>query len=275
MVQYSLSTLIYVTGSVVLYQTMRFVAAWRCGGAEAAGHMGLAVSLVQSLAVLFVPVLGSLHARMGQLHGEGRPDAIRDLLARSLVATGLLLVPCMVFLAQNTRSIFEAWLGAAVPADVIGVLTGTSQLMLLGQGAYVLSLPCYYALLGTGEHRVFGLGMLATAVANALLGWWAAGSFPRLETLGLVFGVLTAALAAGVTFPAALRRFPVPLAGLLLRGLGVPLLAVLPGVLGVAWRPRLGLPIMDLVLDAGLFTLLAVPGLELARRRLLRGGAGG
>jgi hypothetical protein len=101
----------------------------------------------------------------------------------------------------------------------------------------------------------------------------AAGLLPRIETLGFVSGVLSLGLSVLVTFPVALRSFPVPVARLLGRCLGVPLLALLPGVAGVAWRPRLGQPIMDLVLDAALFALLAAPGLELARRRYLRGAA--
>jgi O-antigen/teichoic acid export membrane protein len=273
MIRYSLSTLVYTMGTVVLYQTMRFVASWRCGGAEAAGYMGLAVTLVQSLGVVFVPVVNPLLSRSAQLHAEGRPEAIRDLLGRSLVATGLLLVPCLAFLAQSTPAVLEAWLGSSVGGEPLAQIGRTVRLMLIGQGAYVLSLPCYYVLLGTGEHRIFGVGMLIAALSNAALGFGAAGLFPRIETLGLVFGACTLALSAAAILPAALRGLSVPLGPALRGGLLVPLLAVSPGIAGVGWRPRLGLPIMDLVLDAILFTLLAAPGLELARRRLLGGGS--
>jgi O-antigen/teichoic acid export membrane protein len=273
MVRHSLSTLVFSMGTVILYQTMKLVAAWRCGGAEAAGHMGLAVSIVQSLGVLFFPGLHALLSRITQLHGEGRPEAIRELLERSLIATGLLVIPSVAFLIQDAELLFQAWLGSTVPPEAIAPLGDTSRLLLVGQGAYVLTLPCYYALLGTGRHVLFGVAMLAIVVANAIFGWVAAGLLPRIETLGFVSGVLSLGLSALVTFPVALRRFPVPVARLLGRCLGVPLLALLPGVAGVAWRPRLGPPIMDLVLDAALFAVLAAPGLELARRRYLRGAA--
>jgi hypothetical protein len=110
--------------------------------------------------------------------------------------------------------------------------------------------------------------MVVIALLNTGLGWLATGFSPRIETLGAVYGVLMLALAAGVTAPAGLRRFPLPLLRLFVRAFCVPLAAALPGAAALAWRPRGGSPpLVELALDGVLFVLLALPGLELARRR--------
>jgi O-antigen/teichoic acid export membrane protein len=269
MVRYSLSTLLFTGGSVALYQCMRLVASWRCGGPEAAGMIGLAISVVQVLSVVFMPLLGVLLSRAGQLHGEGRVGDVAALLARALSATGLVVVPLVVFLALAADGIFEAWIGPAVGPAAVSQLAATARLMLIGQGAYVLALPCYYSLLGVGEHRLFGLGMLGVGVLNAALGWWAAGWVPRIETLGLVFGVLLALLAGGVVLPAALSRFSLRPGPLLARATLLPLAVATPGALAIQWRPRLGRAIPDLILDAVVFALLCLPGVALGGRGLL------
>ncbi len=267
MIGYSLSTILYTAGAVVLYQTMKFLAALRCGGPEAAGQMGLAISLAQTISVVFTPAVGVLHSRVGQLHGEGRLAEVSGLLERAFLVLGLLLVPSVVFLVVDTPAIFGAWLGGAVDASALTQLAATTRLLFVGHGFYIAALPFYYALLGVGEHRVFGLGMLAIAVLNTALGWLAAGVSPRIETLGAVYGLLMLGLVAFVTAPAGLRRFPLPLRRLFLRAFCAPLAAALPGAALVVWRPRLGSALLDLAIDAALFVVLCAPGLELARRR--------
>lgn len=269
LIGYGLSTLTYSFGTVVLYQTMKFVAAWRCGGAEAAGHVGLAVSIVQTLGALILPFVATLHARFGQLHGEGRSEEIRGLFERSLAVTAFLVVPATLFLIADATEIFTAWVGGVVPGPIVGQLGRTTRLMLLGQGAYLLALPCYYALLGVGRHRVFGLSMLVAALANAALGLVATTFDPRIEVLGAVFAGVVALLSLGVTVPAALRRFPIPARRLLWGTLGGPAAAALPGLLAVSFTRPSGRPLLDLAIDAALFGVLTAPGLELARRRYL------
>ncbi len=267
MIGYSVSSMLYTAGGVVLYQTMKFIAALRCGGPEAAGHMGLAISLAQTISVVFTPAVGVLHSRVSQLHGEGRLDQVSPLLERTFLGLGLLLVPVVVFLLVDTHAIFRAWVGGSVAEDTLSELAATTRLLFIGHGFYVAALPFYYALLGVGQHRVFGAGMLVMALLNTALGLLAASISPRIETLAAVYGLLMLALAAGVTAPAGLRRFPLPLRRLVPRALVVPLAAALPGAALVAWRPRLGTPLLDLAVDAALFALPTLPSLELARRQ--------
>jgi O-antigen/teichoic acid export membrane protein len=232
--------------------------------------MGLAVSIVHTLGTVILPLVVTLHARFGQLYGEGRGEEARALFERGLVVTALLVVPATLFLAVDARAIFDAWVGGAVTPAVVAELGRTTQWMLLGQGAYLVALPCYYALLGAGQHRAFGIAMLGAAFANAGIGFLATGFDPRIEVLGAVFGVVVGVLSLGVTFPLALRRLPIPIGRLLRRLLLVPLAASLPGLLALAWtRPR-GNALLDLGLDAALFALLTAPGLEWARRRILQ-----
>jgi O-antigen/teichoic acid export membrane protein len=267
MIGYSLSTILYMAGSVVLYQTMKFLAALRCGGPEAAGHMGLAISLAQTVSVVFTPAVGVLHSRVGQLHGERRLDQVPPLLERAYLGLGLLLVPSIVFLVIDAPAIFAAWVGGSVSAETLAALSSTTRLLFVGHGFYIAALPFYYALLGIGQHRVFGVGMLAIAALNTALGWLVAGALPRIEALAAVYGVLMLALAGGVTGPAGLRRFPLSLGRLFTRALCAPLAAAVPGALALVLHPRLGHPLLDLGLDVVLFVGLCLPGLELARRR--------
>jgi O-antigen/teichoic acid export membrane protein len=274
LVGFGLSTLVFVLGTVVLYQTMKFVAAWRCGGAEAAGRMGLAVSIVHTVGTLVTPLVVTLHARFGQLHGEGRRDDARVLLERGLVVTALLVVPGTVFLMADAREVFDAWVGGAVAPEVVSELARTTRWMLLGQGLYLMALPGYSALVGAGQHRAFGITMLVAAAANAGLGFLVTGFQARIEALGAVFGLVVGVLSLGVTFPLALRRLPIPLGRLVGRVLLVPLAIALPGVAAVWWNAPRGHPVLDLVSDALLFGLLTAPGWEWARRRIVQPGPG-
>jgi O-antigen/teichoic acid export membrane protein len=268
MLHYSASTVMFTSGSVVLYQSMKFVASWRCGGAEAAGHMGLAISIVQTLAVVFPALLGVLLSRVGQLHGEGRIGEVPKLISRVMCLNGLLAVPAVVFIALRANLIFALWVGRAVGPSVVNELATTTRLMLLGQGAYILSLPCYYSLLGVGEHKIFGIGMLVAGIANVAVSWLTTGLAPRIEMLGAVFGIVMTILTFSITLPATLRRFSLRLLPILGRALLAPMAAVAPGAAAVLLRPRLGLPVPDLALDALAFGVLSAPGIELARRRL-------
>jgi O-antigen/teichoic acid export membrane protein len=230
--------------------------------------MGLAISLAQTLSVVFGPGVTALMARVGQLKGETRLGEVPALLERVFTVLGLLLVPSVVFLWVGVHSILEVWVGGELPDAAIARVGATTQLLLLGHGFYIAALPFYYAMLGVGEHRAFGIGMLLVAVVNSVTSWFVAGAQPRLETLAMVYSVSMLALVALVTLPAGLRRFPLSLPRLLVRAVAVPLLASLLPAAVVLLRPRFGSPLADLAADALLFSALCVPGLELARRRL-------
>jgi O-antigen/teichoic acid export membrane protein len=274
MLRYSLANFLFVGGNVALYQTMKFMASERCGGVEAAGRMGLVISSVQTLAIVFMPLLGVLHARVGQMNGEGRLGEVPALLERAFRTTGLLVVPSVVFLMLRAPALFEAWVGRSFDAAAIHELGTTARLMLAGQGAYALCLPAYFALLGIGRHRLLGWAMLGTAIANAAGGWLVTASHPGIPALGLVFGVLLFVMAIGVTLPAAARSFSLSIGPLLARGFAAPFLATIPASVAVLWRPRAGGVPLDLAIDAALFGLLVLPGLEWIRRSGERTGAG-
>ncbi len=267
MVSYSLSTVLYTAGTVVLYQTMKLLAARACGGPAAAGHMGLAISVAQVLSVVFTPGVAVLQSRVGQLHGEERIHQVPALLERMLLLLGLALVPSLIFLMLDTRLVFEAWLGGTEATAALDELTTTTRLLLIGHGFYIAALPFYFVLLGVGQHRVFGVGMFVIAVTNTVLGALAASIWPQIEALGVVYSGLMLVLVLFVTGPAALRRFPIQLWRVLWRAAGVPALATLPAVYVVLHRPRFGRPLLDLATDGALFVVLCLPGLELARRR--------
>jgi O-antigen/teichoic acid export membrane protein len=268
MMTYSASTVLYSTGTVVLYQTMKLAASWRCGGTVAAGHMGLTVSLVQVLSVLFIPLAAVLQPRVSDLHARGRGAEIAPLLRRSLASLGLVAVPVLAFLLLEARTVFAAWVGGALAPDVIDRLAATARYMVIGQGLWVVFLPLFYALLGVGEHRVFGLGMLAAGVANAALGWLATAWRPSIEALGAAFAVTLGALVLFVTVPFTLRRFALKARQIAWSSLVLPALAISPAAL-LPLRPRVAEPLLDLALAAGLFALCALPGWLLVRRRLL------
>ena len=269
MMAYSTSTVLYATGMVVLYQTMKFLASWRCGGTVAAGHMGLTVSLVQILSVLFIPLVAVLQTRVSDLVARGKQDELPRLLRRALASTSLVAVPILVFLLIEAHTIFDAWVGRALSPEVVDQLAGTARSMILGQGLYVIFLPFFYALLGVGEHRIFGLGMLVAGVVNAVAGWIATGFQPTIEALGIAFTGTMSALVLFVTLPFALRRFALGLREVVWRSVLLPAASLVPAA-ALPFRPHLSEPLLDLVLAAGLFALCALPGWLLVRRSVRR-----
>jgi len=268
LLRYSLNTAMYTTGTVILYQTMKFLAAWHCGGLAAAGHMGLAVSLVQTLSVVFIPLAAVLQPRISDLHARGRDRELPGLLMNSLGATGLVAVPTVVFLVCEARTVFDAWVGSAVPPEVAALLARTVRFMVAGQGIYVVFLPCFYVLLGMGRHRIFGLGMLAAGVVNTGFGWFATRVAPTIDVLGLVLGCTLAALALLVTLPITLRHFSLGPGPVFRDSILLPLVASIPGALALQWIPRLERPILDLAFAGIVFGVCTLPGWILGRRRL-------
>jgi O-antigen/teichoic acid export membrane protein len=274
MLAYSFSTVLYTAGLALLYQGLKFMASWRAGGLVAAGQVGLVVSLVQTLSVIFVPLAAVLQPRVSQLHASGNDAAIPPLLRASLRACAMLAVPAVAFAILEADTILRAWLGGAVAAPAIDEMARTARWMLIGQGLYAIFLPCFYALLGIGQHRLFGLGMLASGALALALGWWATEANPTLEPLGLAFGISLATLVLLGTTPLALRRFAIgPLEGIV-RPVGVPLLCIAPGLLALGLRPRAHDPLLDLGLALALFAAGALPAWLWFGRRLLGGALG-
>jgi O-antigen/teichoic acid export membrane protein len=265
MVHYSINTVIYIAGTVILYQTSKFIASWRCGGPAAAGYMGLAINLTQVLSVVFIALSAVVQPRVSDLHARGMDREIGRIVRQSLAATGLLAVPLIAFLFSEAAGILNAWVGRAVSPDVVVLVARTVRGMLVGQGLYVVFLPCFYALLGVGEHRVFGVGMVATGVISALLGWGATYLRPVIDVLGIVFGVSLAALVLVVTLPITLRRFSLSATRVLRDALLIPLLVACPGLIAAQYRPRWNEPLLDLALGGVIFGACVLPGWYLAR----------
>ncbi len=271
MLAYSISTILYTSGTVLIFQSLKFVASAQLGGAIAAGQIGIAVALVQGLSVAFVPLATVLQPRVGDLTSSGQVREVPQLLKRSLAAIGLLGVPSVVFLGLEADTVFNAWVGSAVSAEVVDSLAETARWMLLGQGLYAIFLPCFFVVLGLGEHRVFGIGMIITWIATTLLAIVASELRPGISTLGMVCGVGMAILVLGVIVPAALRRFSMGIVDVSWHTLGVPMLVALPGAVGLHFRPTSDQPLLDLALAAGVFGLLTLPGLLIGRHYNARG----
>lgn len=266
MLAYSVNTVLYVTGTVVLYQTLKFVASSRCGGPVAAGHMGLVINVVQILAVGFVPLAAVLQPRFADWSARGRSGELAALLQRALGDMGLLAVPAVTFLALEAPALFRAWIGSALTTEVMELLVVTLRWMLVGQGPYVLFLPCFYALLGMGEHRPFGIGMLCTGILTIVLSYVAASSVPSIHILGMVFGFALAGLVVAVTVPLAMRRFRLRLMELLARCVIRPTLVTSPGAIACFFRPRFDAALLDLAVAAVCFGAPTAIAIALARR---------
>lgn len=270
MIRYSVSTLIYTAGLAILYQVMKFTASWNCGGPVAAGHAGLVVNVAQVVSVLFIPLTGVLHTRVSDLNGRGLGDDIPPLILRALAAMGMAAVPGLVFLGVEADSVFAVWIGSGVSAETVTQLANTLRYMLVGQGLYVVYLPCFYALLGLGEHRVFGVSMLAAGIVNAVVGFFATEMFPELPVLGLVFGLTLSVVTLAATLPATLRRFTIPVGRVVLDPVLLPLAASIPGALAVLSLPQRFDGIGDLAVSALVYGVCTLPGLVLLRRRQMR-----
>jgi len=220
--------------------------------------------------VIFVPLASVLQPRVSQLHASGQDAAIPPLLRGSLRACAMVAMPVVAFALLETDTILRAWVGGAIDEEAIREMAHTARWMLVGQGLYATFLPSFYALLGIGQHRLFGLGMLASGALTIALGWLATEGNPTLEPLGLAFGASVTALVLLGTTPMALARFSIgPIEGIL-RPVALPLLCIAPGVLAVSLRPRSADALLDLGLALTLVALGALPAWAWFARRLLR-----
>jgi hypothetical protein len=272
MIAYSLNTLLYTAGAVVLFQSMKLIASWRCGGAVAAGHMGLVVNLVQVMSVAFLPLAAVLHTRVADLQSRGLGDALPSLVRRSLTGVGFVAIPTVIFLIWETDLVFRAWVGSSLQPETIGELASAARWMLLGQGLYVVSLPGFYALVGVGEHRIFGVGMLATGIVSTVLGWIVGGFSPQISSLGAAFGSSLGVLVVAVTAPATIRRFSLDATHVALNTVLLPVAISIPGLIALALRPRLENSLADLLVAGLCFGLLTLPGLAWGRKRVQTDG---
>jgi O-antigen/teichoic acid export membrane protein len=268
MVEYSLNTLLYTAGAVILFQSMKLIASWRCGGAVAAGHMGLVVSLVQVVSVAFLPLAAVLHTRVADLQSRGLGDTLPSLVRRSLAGVGLVAIPTVVFLIWEADLVFRAWVGSSLQPETIGELASAARWMLLGQGLYVVFLPAFYAMVGVGEHRLFGVAMLGTGLVSAVLGWIVSGYSPQISSLGAAFGSSLGVLVIAVTAPITIRRFALNAAKVAFDTVLLPVAISIPGLIALAWRPRLENPLVDLLVSSLCFGFLTLPGLVWGRKRM-------
>lgn len=268
MASYSINTLLYTAGTVILFQSMKMIASWRCGGPVAAGHMGLVINLVHVVSVAFLPLAAVLHTRVSDFHSRGLESKIPPLIHRSMSGIALIAIPTVTFLIWEADSVFQAWVGASITENTIQSLASTARWMLAGQVLYIVFLPGFYALVGVGEHFRFGVGMICAGLANAALGWVASGLAPQISSLGAVFGFSLGVLVLVVTAPISIRRFSLNVIDLARDTVVIPLVISAPGMLALAFRPQIENTFADLLVAALAFSLLTIPGLMWGRKRL-------
>lgn len=277
MLGFSINTVLYSTGAVILFQSMKVIASWKAGGPVAAGHMGLAVSVAQILSVLFVPLVSVIHPRARDLASRGQGEELPRLVRKSLVVIGAFAAPAIIFIIAEAPLILRAWVGDALaPASVVS-LSATVRWMMPGQWLFIVSLPCFYVSVALGKHRVFGVGMVAAGVFNGVAGWAATSWWPQTETLGAIFGLSVSALVLIVTVPTTLRQFRLGVAKSLFESVVVPAAASTPGLAALWFRPGVAEARIDLVIAAAAFGLLAAPGLLVMRYQIgrIEGGSAG
>jgi O-antigen/teichoic acid export membrane protein len=268
MLTFSINTFLYTTGTVILYQSMKMIAAANAGGMVAAGHMGLAVSIAQILSVVFVPLVSVMHPRTRSLASRGLHEQIPGLLRKSLVVIGAIATPTILFIWGATPLILEAWVGDSLSAESIERLVRTVRFMMPGQWIFIVFLPCYFALVGLGQHRVFGIGLVAAGIANAILGWIATDWMPTTEPLGIVFSIVMVILVFSTTLPATLKHFHLSAGTALYEAIVLPCVLTLPGLVMLGLAPAVGDRFVDLAIAGVFFAVGAGPGMLMARRKV-------
>ena len=268
MIGYSLNTLAYTAGTVVLFQSVKLIASWRCGGAAAAGHVGLAINVVHVVSVLFLPLAGVLHTRLSDLHMRGQWVEGQRLVQQSVAGIALLAVPSTIFLVMEARVLLHAWLGSTLDSATLDVIATTTRRMLVGEGFYVLSLPFFYALVGVGA---------ASRLRRRCARCWRRERGARLvggrqrtvdrdarhrvrRRPGRAGAARHASNGAPALQARCVRGRP--------RCLPDPVAGALPGVAALLVRPSVDVPLADLILAGLCFGIPVLPGLWWARRRL-------
>ncbi len=268
MLTFSINTFLYTTGTIIMYQSMKVIAVFNAGGVIAAGHMGLAVSIAQILSVIFVPLVSVMHPRTRDLASRGLHEQIPGLLRKSLVVVGAIATPIILFIWGATPLVLEAWVGDSLSAESIEQLVRTVRFMMPGQWIFIVFLPCYFALVGLGQHRVFGIGLVVAGIANAIFGWVATIWQPTTESLGIVFSIVMVVLVFSTSLPATLKHFRISFGTALYEAIALPCVLTLPGLVTLSLAPAVGDRFADLAIAGAFFAVGAAPGLLMARRRV-------
>ena len=260
MLWFGLNTLSYTIGLALLYQSMKFIASWRYGGVESAGYIGLVISLIMMLNVIFLPLITVLLPRISSLMEAGNTQAISKLFFRAFSVTGLVAIPSITFLFIDADIILNAWVGSVLSETVISELTKTLRIMLIGQGLYIVSLPCFFAMAGIREHRALGLGMVFAGIFSIAASWLAGGSGAKLFVLGTVVSSCLGVLCLGLAIPVAIKRFSINIRTAIIDVGWLPLLITLPGLLILLLLPRQESYMWTLGLDMVIFSIVVAPG---------------
>jgi O-antigen/teichoic acid export membrane protein len=199
MLFYGTNTLLYATGTLIVYRASETIIGIFLGTTEvaqfsvAAAGVLLLSQFLQAFTAAVKPAVSDLDARDDHVR-------VRQVAFLTRKYSLLVLIPAAMFLGVMGREFLTVWVGAkfadpgaiAYMAMVLAILTGGHALMLAQHSNFLV-------LSGQGEHRVFGiltaieavLCVVGAVLSVKVLGWGLAGiAWSNFVPMALVAGVV-------------------------------------------------------------------------------------
>ncbi len=165
---YGTSTILYLSGSVVIFQSAELViGALISAAAVSRFHVGvtpilLLITAIQVFARAVKPAVSDLDARSE----HGRIEEMALLGQKYTVAVILLATAYLVLLGER---FFDVWIGDRyTDATAIGEIAGVATALVIGAASRLTQYTNFIVLVGKGTHRVFGIVAVTTVILGIL-----------------------------------------------------------------------------------------------------------
>ncbi len=177
LVAYSASTLLFMSGQLLLMHSGKTLVGVLYGTAAAA-EFAIPFMLLMIVGQMVVQGARVIKPATSLLEVQQRGEAIRQTFVWSTKAGFFVALPVIVACLVLGGPILNAWVGA----DIVGEGATLLAVMVVPQMLRVAHLGGFFVLAGLGIHRVFGIIVLVQSAAGLLLGYL----FAELLGWGLV-----------------------------------------------------------------------------------------
>jgi len=198
----------------------------------------------------FVVMFGiSTRVVASKFEGENNVKAIRHLLLRSSLYSGLMSVAGVVMMLLFADALLRLWVGGtyAGPGGALALerITGTFRILAIGYGLFWIVLPAYNVVNGMGRHRFPAIVAVASGVISMVLVAIvvsATGATIELVAWAVIVPMIPA---WGLILPwYCCKEVGQPLGRFVWEGFGIPALTCLPMALAAFifnyWYPATG-----------------------------------
>jgi len=166
MLAYGGNTFLYSAGAVIAYKASEVIIG-ALGRPEEVARYSVAAAGVLTLSAVIESLSAAVKPAVSDLDARNETDAIRELSLRLQRMALLVIVPSTAFLVLMGGEFLRLWTGLEAPEVATAM-----AFVAVGQALRLAQQSNFLVLVGKGEHRFFGLAVLAvgalTVVATAV-----------------------------------------------------------------------------------------------------------